>query len=136
MQVALKPLLCAGDGGNEYLKFAPQIQCWRDEHKRIVAWDVVAMLIYFFFLPALIAYVLFRLVPKYGLESDRLNRAFGFLWCRFEARIYWWEARDWRSNTVQQPCKLKFAKSPVFDACLIRLSTWSGTASDEPVTEA
>jgi hypothetical protein len=41
--------------------------------------------------PGLIAYVLFVLVPRYGLDNERLNVAFGFLWSRFEAPIYFWE---------------------------------------------
>ena len=32
--VAIKPLLCVGDEGDEYLKFAPAIQCWEEQHWR------------------------------------------------------------------------------------------------------
>jgi hypothetical protein len=47
IQVALKPLLCVGDEGATYLKYAPQIACWSDEHRRILVWDALAVLIYF-----------------------------------------------------------------------------------------
>jgi hypothetical protein len=55
--VAIKPLLCVGDEGDEYLKFAPAIQCWEEQHWRILAYDAVAILIYFVAFPGLITYV-------------------------------------------------------------------------------
>jgi hypothetical protein len=53
--------------------------------------EQLAILIYFVLFPGIIVYVLFVLVPRHGLENERLNQAFGFLWSRFESRIYWWE---------------------------------------------
>jgi hypothetical protein len=91
MVVSLKPLMCTGDEGQQYLKYAPQIECWGEQHTRILAFDAIAVTLYFGALPGTIAYVLFWLVPKYGLHNQRLTVAFGFLWSRFEARIYWWE---------------------------------------------
>jgi hypothetical protein len=84
--VALKPLICAGEEGHQYLKYAPHIECWSDTHYRILGYDSLAILLYFVSFPGLIIYVLFRLVPMYGLRNERLNMAFGFLWSRFEVR--------------------------------------------------
>jgi hypothetical protein len=91
IQVALKPLLCVGDAGETYLKYSPEIACWESMHLRILVWAGVAITIYFVLFPGVIAYVLFVLVPRHGHDNERLNVAFGFLWSRFEERVWWWE---------------------------------------------
>ena len=55
---------------------------------------VIALCFYFILAPGLMIYVFIVLVPRDGLDNESLNCHFGFLWSRFEKRIYWWEAVD------------------------------------------
>jgi hypothetical protein len=94
IEKAFIPMFCSGDEGNEYLTREPTIKCWEGEHLQMLAFDAVAVVLYFVMVPGIFCYALFVLVPQHGLNDDRLNKNFGFLWQRFEARIYWWEVID------------------------------------------
>ena len=94
IQKALEPLICTGTPGEEYLKSDPLMRCWQGDHYKLLAWDVLAIMIYFVLLPGMVYFALFVLVPLYGLDNEMLNHNLGFLWARFETRCYWWEAID------------------------------------------
>ena len=86
---AIQPLICQGLPDERYLQADPLTRCWSAEHWQLLAWDFLAILIYFVLMPGMIYFVLFVLVPRRGLENEQLNHNLGFLWNRFEARCYW-----------------------------------------------
>ena len=46
IQKAVQPLLCKGDSGLKYLRASPDMRCWQGEHSAMIAFDVVAWVLY------------------------------------------------------------------------------------------
>eukprot|EP00966_Prymnesium_polylepis_P287079 6630838-Prymnesium_polylepis.1 len=57
----------------------------RVAHLWLLGLDCVAW-VFYLSLPATYFYVFIRMVPRYGLDDERLNNNFGFLWSRFKKR--------------------------------------------------
>ena len=58
---AFEPFACTEtNSGHSYLRADPTIECWTsDEHKKILALDIIPLLIYFVGVPVLYASILF-----------------------------------------------------------------------------
>ena len=85
-----------GDGascyeGGCYLIAQPGLTCWEGEHRRLATLAVIMLLVYLVGLPCLYIYVLFRLVPRVGLNDIRAISLFGFLYTRFRPELWAWE---------------------------------------------
>ena len=87
----IEMLSCDGAPGEQYLVASPALRCWEGEHAYLVGLNIVAICIYFVLTPFMYVHVLFHLVPKYGRHHPRVFSNFGFIYNRFEARVYWWE---------------------------------------------
>ena len=87
----LKIINCAGEPGEEYLVASPDIKCWEGEHRVLLGWGGLAFLLYFPGQLGTYIYVLFVMVPKYGLYHPSVFANFGFIYCRFEEELWWWE---------------------------------------------
>jgi len=66
--------------------------CGEGLHRVMLGLNVVAIVVYVVLSPLTYLFVFFVLVPRHGLANPQLNRNYGFVWSRFEARCYWWEA--------------------------------------------
>ena len=86
-------LWCEGDPekGELYLRANPAIRCWEGEHLILVAVDMLAIIVYFVISPSSYFYVLGHLYPRLGRNHPRLFANFGFIYSRFEERMYYWE---------------------------------------------
>ena len=89
ISTSFKMLSCRDDGaGASFVRSAPSIQCWEGDHISLAAGAIVAVALYGGGLPLIYAWVLYRIVPKYGRNSS-ISRAYGFLYTRFEPD-YWY----------------------------------------------
>ena len=108
MEKALEPFAClTADNGVPYLAVAPSVVCWQGTHLRILLIDLLPLLIWVVSFPLLTCYVLFRLVPKYGVKDERLSANFGFLWGGYEDAYYYWCGRThacMQHSHVRAPC--------------------------------
>ena len=77
---------------HRYLSSNPAMTCGEGLHRVMLGLNVVAIVVYVVLSPLTYLFVFFVLVPRHGLANPQLNRNYGFVWSRFEARCYWWEA--------------------------------------------
>ena len=63
------------------------------EHVKLAVLAALFILIYLVGVPSFYCYILFRVLPKHGRGST-LGQAFGFLYGRFDQKVYWWELME------------------------------------------
>jgi len=96
---AFDPLMCEEqlDGfgtptGKYFLAKSPAMQCFEGRHATMLWLNSVVLLFYVILCPLAYLFIFFVLVPRHGLENPRITAIYGFMWSRFESRVYWWEA--------------------------------------------
>jgi len=96
---ALEPLFCQDEldargypTGTSFLVKEPAIQCFGELHSIMLGLDVMALVVYGICCPLAYLYIFFVLVPRTGLHNPRMKHVYGFMWSRFEERVYWWES--------------------------------------------
>ena len=115
--MTLKMFNCAGEPGEKYLMASPDIRCWEGEHLVLVGWASLAMLIYFPLQLGIYTYVLFWLVPAKGLRNRSVFANFGFIYCRFEDDLWWWELVEY-IRKIGLVVLLEFAVEPIMQSIL------------------
>ena len=87
----MEMLHCTGEGGVSYLTASPEITCWDEHHMPYVAICIIALLFYASVVLVFYPWLLFRLLPRIGLNNPKAIRLAGFAYARFKDNVYWWE---------------------------------------------
>ena len=93
ISTAFSMLVCIKDGANDrhFLRADPNVTCWEGDHVWFSLAAVVGVVVYLIGVPALFAHVLFWRIPASGLSNQRTLALFGFLYTRFEPKVWYWE---------------------------------------------
>ena len=75
----------------QYLDIMPSIECYGEEHNKLILIAVIAVVIYVLGIPAFFFYLLFLGAKRSSLDHPVFRQRFGSLYLRYERRFWWWE---------------------------------------------
>ena len=110
---SFRALKCTSDNqGGSFLAADPQLACWRGGHIPIAVLGFIGVFLYLICVPAMYAYVLFRLLPKHSRNAP-VSKAFLFLYGRFKPEVWYWELYEVARKIMYVVIQIFFAEDAI-----------------------
>ena len=77
--------------GHSFLDILPSLECYGDEHRKLLVVGVVGLFVYLLGIPVFFFYLLILGVRRQSLDHPVFRQRFGSLYLRYERKFWWWE---------------------------------------------
>jgi hypothetical protein len=127
IETSLSMLICTDDSdGTSFLTAEPSLKCWEGSHTGYGVAAVILLIMYGVAYPLFVVYLLLKLVPKYGVTSDYASKICGFLFMRFQPKVWYWELVEFiRRSSLAYIMSLGTVISPVLQCVLAFIGVFS-----------